>query len=529
MRQSYVAVVGRTVKYGLPERLKNNAVESAPAFVRAVKNGCSLELEGLAPGRGEILLSGGVPARVAVFAEKEAFLAPVISCNYHEGWFPGIQNEVGHPRCCGPDMHGNAFNYARRLADVIHGAGLPVTWLADGYTWRNDTETLEEYCRAGDELGFMPPSRSHFNTGNYNLFLSEKETFKIMEGQLAFLRNLSGKNIRTAGIDQFIGAIGTNILRAMTKLGMRALWGIGFDHRECDTSMYHYGCPWNPYKPSLKNFRIPGRENTAPWIFDWTYRDLVNTVHVPGVNSGAVYFSTDVDDIYNCRIAYHQPDYYNRIAENLLANVPDNDFAVMVVHQEDHDSGDGERNAYLGRFFESRPPLTAATLGEIADWLDIKYPGKAEPCKSLYLEDPLDCHDKVYFYSGSTPKPADWPEKGKYPPVCAYYDADTQVIFERGSHAPFRYFDYSKQEEVAEDSFCSPEELPEIRALSIKEDPAGFTVALEASADCPKYPFAVWTERPVPRGAIRLRGGFAAFVSLVKGANEIRIDCGERV
>ena len=60
MRQSYVAVVGRTVKYGLPERLKNNAVESAPAFVRAVKNGCSLELEGLAPGRGEILLSGGV-------------------------------------------------------------------------------------------------------------------------------------------------------------------------------------------------------------------------------------------------------------------------------------------------------------------------------------------------------------------------------------------------------------------------------------------------------------------------------------
>ncbi|MBR4749977.1 MAG: hypothetical protein IK083_10465 [Abditibacteriota bacterium] len=522
MRQSYVGICGREAVYELPGHLKDQTVAGAPACLKADKEGTCLRITGVSPGRGQIVLSGGVRLNAAVFREKEVFLVPVISCNYHDGWNPGIQNEVGHPRACGPDMGGNAFNYARRLADIIHGAGLPVTWLTDGYSWRCNPEEFGEYAAGGDEIGFMPPSYSHYNTRNYNLFLSELETFKTLEGQLAHLRNLSGKNIRTAGIDQFIGAIGTNILKAVTRLGITALWGIGLDHKECDTSMYHYGCPWNPYRPSVANFRIPGRDNAGPWIFDWTYRDLVNTVHTPGVNSGAVYFSTDVDDIYNCRIAYHQPDYYHRIASNLLANLEDNDFAVMVVHQEDHDSGDDERNAWLGRFFETRPPLTPATLGETADWLDLKYPDRAEPVQSLYLEDPVTCHDKVFFYSGSTPKPADWPETGSYRPMCAYYDADTQVIFEQGEHAPFRYFDYSRQPVVPEDGWVEPESLPEIRVDRAEYDGRALTLDIEASEDCPKYPFALWTGLPAPRGAAGLRGGFFIFVSLKKGPNRIR-------
>ncbi len=523
MRQSYVAICGREAEYSLPGFLKENVIEEAPACLKARKEGTRLILSGAAPGRGKIKLSGGVALNAAVFRDREMFLVPVISCNYHQGWDPGIQNEVGHPRCCGPDMGGNAFNYARDLAARIHGTGLPVTWLTDGYSWRCNTEEFEEYARLGDEIGFMPSSFSHFNTQNYNLFKSELETFKILEGGLAHLRNLCGRNIRTAGIDQFIGAIGTNMVKAADRLGITALWGIGTDHRECDTSMYHYGCPWNPYRPSKANFRIPGRDNYGLWIFDWTYRDLVNTVHTPGVNSGAVYFSTDVDDIYNCRIAYHQPDYYNRIAENLLGNLEDNDFGVMVVHQEDHDSGDPERNGYLERFFATRPPFTPATLGETADWLDLKYPGSREPVQSLYLEDPVDCHDKVFFYSGSTPKPADWPEEGSYRPMCAYYDADTQVIFEKGEHAPFRYFDYSKQAPVPEDGGTETEALPAIRTDRAEYSGGVLTLELESEGDCPKYPFAVWTGAEAPAGAFRLRGGFFVFISLKKGRNLIRL------
>ena len=161
MRQSYVAICGREAEYSLPGFLKENVIEEAPACLKARKEGIRLILSGAAPGRGKIKLSGGVALNAAVFRDREMFLVPVISCNYHQGWDPGIQNEVGHPRCCGPDMGGNAFNYARDLAARIHGTGLPVTWLTDGYSWRCNTEEFEEYARLGDEIGFMPSSFSH--------------------------------------------------------------------------------------------------------------------------------------------------------------------------------------------------------------------------------------------------------------------------------------------------------------------------------------------------------------------------------
>ena len=521
IRQTYVTIIGKKIEFTLPENLKNTTLKSSPDCITAQKNGTNLSIYGNSLGRGYIELSDGMKLRVASFREKEAFMITAISCNHHAGWNPGIQNEVGHPQCCGPDMSGNAFNYALNLEKILHKNNYPITWLTDGFSYRNHKNEFENFTQKGDEIGFMPESYSHFNSKNYNLFKSELETFCIIEGSYHFLSSISGKYIRSAGFDQFIGAIGTNTLNAASKLGINALWGIGIDHKECDTSMFHFGCPWNPYKPSKNNFRIPGDNCFNTWIFDWTFRDVLNTVRVPGICSGSVMFSTDVDDIFNCKIAYHQKNYYNKIAENLLSNLDHNDYVVFLLHQEDHDSGDMERNEYLGNFFATLPGgFTKATMGEVADWLDIKFPGKKEPKQSLYLEDQIDCHEEVFFYCGdSTPKPSDWPEKGeKYPPHIVYYDKNNHLIYEKDSHIPYRYIDYSKQEIVPENGSCSIEKLPHITINKLEYKNGKLSYDITSDENCQKYPLAIWTREPITED-IKIAGGFVKFINLKKGKN----------
>ena len=70
--------------------------------------------------------------------------------------------------------------------------------------------------------------------------------------------------------------------------------------------------------------------------------------------------------------------------------------------------------------------------------------------------------------------------------------------------------------------YREPESLPEIRVDRAEYDGRALTLDIEASEDCPKYPFALWTGLPAPRGAAGLRGGFFIFVSLKKGPNRIR-------
>lgn len=525
LRQTFVTIINSTTDFNLPENLVNAEIISCPDFVSAKKENCHLSITGKNYGRGQLILKdkdNQINLRIACFKEKEAFMVTAISCNYHNGWNPGIQNEVGHINACGPDMYGNAFNYALNMEGVLHRQDFPITWLMDAYSYKSEADSFRKFSDMGDEIGYMPSSYSHFNSLNYNLFKSDFETFKILEGGKAHLTHLCGKAVRSMGIDQFIGSIGTNMVQAANKMGINALWGIGIDHHECDTSMFHFGCPWNPYKSSKANFRIPGENNQHPWIFDWTYRDLLNTVRVPGIASGSVMFSTDVDDIYNCKIAQNQKDYYNRLAQNLIDNLKYNEFVVFLVHQEDHDSGDLERCEYLENFYSTIPSgYTKATMGEVADWLDIKYPGKAQPTQTLYLEDQIENHDEVFFYCGAAaPKPTDWPAKNeKYPPHVAYYDKDSQLIYEYNSPAPYRYIDYSKQLPVPEHLTCEEEILPMIGIKELELEDNYIYYKIMSSADYDKFPLAIWTDKIPDSATIKLTHGFVIFIPLITGTN----------
>lgn len=95
---------------------------------------------------------------------------------------------------------------------------------------------------------------------------------------------------------------------------------MGYDHGTCDTSMFHRGCLWDVYKMDMENYRRPDVDSGI-WGFQWTTRDILNTVHCPGGISGAAIFSTDADDIFFHNILQTEKEYYKRMLECYKGNM----------------------------------------------------------------------------------------------------------------------------------------------------------------------------------------------------------------
>ena len=529
LNQSYVAIVGKPVAFRLPRDIIIHSVIQIPPFISLEidQKGRLFNLYPHAKGRGKLLLDtsrGRVSLPLAVFNEREVFLITALSSNYHKGWDPSLQNRLAHRQCCGDDKSGNAFIHVINMENILHGLQLPVTWFIDPRTAEEQIDFFRDGSSLyGDEIALMPPSFSHFNPLNYNLYKTRDQTRRFIGEHIAQLENLFDRRVSTLAVDQFLGSVGTNFTKAAVDLDIRALWGMGFDHYTCDTSMYHKGCPWNPYRPDWHNFRIPGASPLPVWLFQWTFRDLVNTVHTPGGASGAVMFSTDVDDILAAGIARHQPDYYHRIAGELLKNKSYNEFLVLTIHQEDHDSWNEKGCEYYHRFFEDLVEsggYTPATMGEVAAWLDLKYPLPAQPSQCLRLEDPLTCKDQVEFIHPDVKKPPDWPSAGDlYPTHVFFYNDKSQIVWEQHSHAPLRYINYQKRYSVREEEVYPEEELPSLKVKRLDYRDHSIRYHIHSDADYELYPLALWTHLPPPEASTPIPGGFVIFLNLSKGEN----------
>ncbi len=531
LNQSYVTIVGRAAKFSLNENICIKRVISSPTFAD-IKFDSGTQYLVIYPhktGRGIVELETADAALrlpIVAFAEREAFLITALSCNYHTGWNPALQDRLPHPKCCGPDKNGNAFIHIKNMERILHRCSLPITWFVDPPSVRQELDYFQRgIAQFGDEIAFMPSSFSHFNSVNYNLEKSYEETHELLRAGITALEEIFNRRITTVAIDQFIGSVGTNFTRAAAALGINALWGIGFDHYTCDTSMFHGGCPWNPYRPARENFRIPGTDPQPLWMFQWTFRDLINTIHTPGGASGAVMFSTDVDDILSTSAAAHQSDYYKHLAAEFLKNRTTNDMLIFTIHQEDHDSWNPAGCAYYERFFANLPQgFTPATMGEVAAWLDLKYPYPAEPSQTLRLEDPLTCKDAVKFIHPDVKKPPDWQTGGNlYPPHIFFYNRDFQIIFAENSPTPFRFINYGKKYSIPEKGVYPAENLPGVKVHSLKiveeGGKSGIQYDLESDGDYGSYPLAIWTDETLPENSIAIPSGFVVFINLHKGRN----------
>lgn len=532
-KQSYVTIGKNPLLIYNEEACKPDSVRSARGVfgVYADRAGKQISLMPQKNGRSKITYEsvdkrqGGFYA--SVLKEREAFLIIALSCNWHKGWDPSLHDRFPHRECCGEDKNGNAFKHVLNMEKIIHKHKFPITWMIDAKTFIEKKDFfLKNIGEFGDEIAYMPSSLSHFNAVNYNTDKTYEETLSFLRDGLSELEEAANLKITTLAIDQFIGSVGSHFTKAAAELGMTALWGMGFDHVTCDTSMFHFGCPWNVYRPDKNNYRVPGKNPQPLWMFQWTFRDLINTVNVPGDGSGAVMFSTDVDDIVCTNIAKNQEDYYLRMTDDFLKNRDDNEMLEITIHQEDHDSWHKEGLDYYRQFYNRiSEDLTPATMGEAAAWLSIKYPYPQEPEQCVRLEDPMTCKGEVKFVHETVKKPASWNADGKpYPPHVFFYNRDFQLIFVEGENIPFRYLDYRKNYSSEETGVYPAENLPKIKInkLEIARRAGKTTVVydIESEEGFTEYPFAVWTKETLNvSNALKIKGGSVVFINLAKGSN----------
>lgn len=454
----------------------------------------------LAPGRGLVraTLDGQrLAARVSVFERRALFLAPVISSNRHEGWDPLCYLFGGTPE--GLALAGHAFPKTRQLRKMYHDRGLPITWLIDQAVAAEAGELLTGWhLEHGDGVAALPSSFIHHNAINLNLAPDDGPAVALLGETVRGVEEALGCLVRVAGVDQWVGSVGSRFVRAARGLGLIGLWGLGFDHATCDTSMFHRGAPWDVYKPDPEEYRRPAREAAELWAFQWTTRDVLNTVRTPnGGAGGATLFSTDPDDIRVAGIMRHQPDYWTALLDDWRRNRPWNDCGVFLIHQEDHDCHFPENADYLRYFLDALPPdVTPATLEEIALWLNLVHAPAGHPRVALLLEDVLRCRDRVDLLW--VEKPADWPGPGeRYPAHLAYYDRDRMFFTARPDRLPVRWFDYRRAARAPEDGVLPEAAVPRVAVEDERWEPAGggslrYRATLTADVDCPNCPWTVW-------------------------------------
>ncbi|GAB4323760.1 MAG: hypothetical protein Kow0069_28990 [Promethearchaeota archaeon] len=521
---------------------------------------------------------GGVAHRVPmrVFREREFFVVFVLQSNLHEGWNPrpmeqfyeelrgGVAGHVYRKRAGlqGPGASGHSFLHFvgdeeelakhppefhyEPLERVLHDRGVPVTWLVDQNVAGQFASSLALWLREHhDCVGYLPSSYFYQNHVNYNVAKSVEETLHLLKGVAHGVEaalEAVGHPVysRVAGVDQWVGSVGTNWVRAALQLDLWGLWGMGWDHRSCDTSMYHRGAPWNAYKPNPDQFRCVKRpdQSLTLWLFQWTIRDLVNAL--PLSPHGSVCFSTDPDDVRSQGIMAleRQPTYFFKLLQEYWHNFQKGklEYFVFLVHQEDHDAHFREDNEYVKSFvgeleeFASFPADSGgkpggprvnapvlATLEEVAAWLNLKYEPADASWQYLELHDPLEVSTRKQIQANffdaiariHDPEEEEdvwrllrqwWPAEENLPTTLAYFDETCLWLAQYPRRVPLQWYRYDdpRQLEVPEDGELFQAVPPGFSNLKETFAADGYRLEVDCDGDAEGLPWIVWKRSVVP-------------------------------
>ena len=452
-----------------------------------------------------------------VFGIKEFFTCLVQTSNIHYGWNPEPTEQYFRTSddelvlYKDEKMGNDAFVHALKLEKIFHKHGAPITWLIDDTIAHKASQEIKNWhWKYGDDYGILPRSYFYHNSRNYNIDLSANELTELIQLLRDNMQEIFRETgypcyTRIMGVDQWVGSIGTNFVEAAKNLGLEAIWGIGYDHLSCDTSMFHRGAPWDIYKSKEGNFRVPGT-GTRLWIFQWTTRDILNTSYFSP--NGATVFSTDADDISSNHIPAYQNDYYARMLHEYKKNMPYNDVGIFLIHQEDHDSHIEVCNAVLEDFVDQTfDDNLFVTLEEAVAWLNLKYTPNEHPYQILEFEDPLTCHREMKqeaLAGRISARFAEHPEwgDGPNPRHLAYYGLDAMWIGRFPDRIPLIFYDYQHSEKYkfVENGQFPAENLPRLKILdetwSRAKKSRRLSLSIRSSKSFTNLPFILW-EPPI--------------------------------
>ncbi|NMC08323.1 MAG: hypothetical protein GYA24_24160 [Candidatus Lokiarchaeota archaeon] len=531
-------------------------------------------------GEGDAIREVSVPVRT--FTDREFFVVFCLGTNFHKGWDPswlpqyypelanGEPGFVARKRAnkVGPGVFGSAYSYLydatqakehgitfTPIERILHERQIPITWLVDTPVAERMAGSIKTWHELfGDTFSILPTSFFQDNCVNYNIQKTADDARALLADasagvSKAFNRSGYPAYASVAGVDQWTGSIGTNFVRAALALGFKGLWGMGWDQERGDAGMHHRGAPWDAYKPSKLQFRIPARENERfeLFLFPWTTRDLVNALHLSP--QGSAVYSTDPHELRSSGILEQvKPHYMAEMLFDYLKNMKYNDHFIFIVHQQDHDAHHEEENMYIKLFldavFEERyPGLTFATLEEVAQWLAIKYPDNDVPFQVLELEDPLDPRLRATIRErrGKAIRevydPANDDELARIlathfpdtrlPRHLCYHDRYMLFLSYQPHRLPVQMWDYRRREEwgVPEEGQYPLTILPKITVTS-ESTSDGYRLKLVSDKFFSNLPWIVWDppfklDPAIERGhAIATDHAIVFFLNVQAGENE---------
>jgi hypothetical protein len=433
------------------------------------------------------------------------------------------------------------------IEKTVHDANLPISWLLDLQAAVDlAARVVEWHGQHGDSYAVLLP--------DLDASLSADETRSLLQAardQIIRSFEVSGFPRYASVVGSRQTAIGSALVKASADAGLKGIWGIAWDQNCYEPGTCNRGAPWDVYKPSRYQMRIPARENEQNdlFIFPESTVDLLNAIHLSP--RGASIFCTNLGTKPSKSLIHQaRPNYLMELLRSSADNMKRNDFLTFVVHipargpEEDINA----IQEYIGNFVnqisaEGPSGTTYATLEEIAQWLAIKYPDNEVPKQVLELNDPLEPATRLAIrdeyltdiqdlYDPASPDELEqimnehFPAS-KLPPHVAFYDRDMMFVGYRPHRIPTAFYNYRTPEEwlIAEDGQYPQTILPKVVILD-EQRAEGYTLKIVSDRFFSGLPWIVWNppfaiDQGTPKSeAIQTENAAIFFLNVQAGENE---------
>ncbi len=378
-----------------------------------------------------------------------------------------------------------AIHGMRRLAEVMHGHGVPVTWLVSPDSARAAASDITLWHEQfGDDVAVAPPELS--------LEAADiAPDYPTRRDRLARYRAEIQAALPWAQCAVASGHTDPDIARMCGELGFEGLWGFCWEQIVVD-NITDRGCPWGCYyiHPEDRLRPAPGR---GPIAFEWTARDLLKSFH----SGNPCLYSTDPNDVARGSLcAWEDIDYWKAMADNYIRNTRYNEHVFLVQQQESHETeiADGWRCYTDEDIRESlimmdafvrhiKPHATMTTLAQAAHLYRERY-DRTPPSYMLWDDIPTSPPNPDYVWNMCT---------GPWPRTFLYYDQGAQMVFIQGQVAPVCIRNYARP--WAEGEYYAEPRIP--RPMLVRDTRFKWRREIEISVTSPTampYGMALWND-----------------------------------
>lgn len=413
-----------------------------------------------------LLLVSGLIARPAAAAdEKGTLYFTFVSSAYY------VDKKWGH---------GMPFEGIKRLADVAHADGVPVTWLINPKSAEEGKDLFKEYHdKYGDAIGYILTGgidvEKQWGDESYLYkHLSNKKLAELIKGELDSIK----KSLPWADIQIGGGGYRSNrIIKIFEDLGLTAVWGHCWEQTYTD-NISDRGAPWGFYYASHDGYKAPARYERGLVAIEWTARDL-NIAFRTGKPET---YSTDPNDVGRAGICDgKQCEYWKWMTDQYARNTKYNKMVPLAVHQEAHEMQNDIIYSH---------PYNNNEIEDATYMLDTIFKhAKSIGAKMVNANDAIKAYRDLYKTTPPTYALFTDTLLNKYPDDFVYFDVNGQLFYDRGKMDPVLIRNYVGTPDPDAIDFALVKTLPTVACTEPKPGAVSCDITSEIET---AYGLAFW-------------------------------------